>query len=324
MGTAALRPQARVSPMDGRGPGSSSTGVKADAGATFALDKEGLDLALARRAPAPIEGLFASVPMSRRHGLSRFGFEAAPHISAAPRGAYVVVVLDASRSMTPGQASAEVAAAGATLAHLPDAHVEVLTFDRAVHARHHRFVPVAAAIAGPRRADRGSAQREPLRRRARPGGRRSSPGPRRARRARILALTDLRTRSSLTPEKAAGIVKSGAVLHIGLVEEADPKLTRDDDHPWAGVARATKGLLWQASASAPPIDAPEMRRVYEEWARPMRVHHLTSEREGRAPRRFSFPETLDEGEGIEDLRLPARPFTEVALTGELWAEPCAR
>src|SRR5262249_55715274 len=138
---------------------------------------------------------------------------------------------------------------------------------------------------------------------------------------RILALTDLSTRSSLTPEKAQAIVKSGALLHIGVIEEGDPKLMREDEHPWAKVALGTKGVLWQASASAPPIDAPEMKRVYEEWARPVRVHKLTVSAKGLLPGDFSFPETLDEGEGVEDLRLPDKPFTEIVLSGELWAEP---
>jgi von Willebrand factor type A domain len=319
MGTTALRAQATVSPMEG-GDRVFVDGAPVNAGATVTLDKEGLDLAVARRAPEPLDGLFASVPMSRRHAFSHFGIEAAPHLTTAPRGAYVVVVLDASRSLTAGEGEAEVAAARATLAHLPGAHVEVLTFDRAVHARHHGFAPVGAAIAdldhlvverrNGSRFDDALAQADALLAKAPPGAAR-----------RILAITDLRTRSELTPEKALGIVKSGALLHIGVIADADPKLTRDDEHPWAGVARATRGLLWQASASAPPIDAPEMKRVYEEWARPVRVHHLGVSAKGPLPGELSFPETLDEGEGIEDLRLPDKPFTEIVLTGELWAEP---
>jgi hypothetical protein len=320
MGTEALRPLAVVSPMEA-GDRVYVDGARVKAGAGLKLDKDGLDLALARRAPERLDGLFASVPMSRRHGLSRFGIEAAPHLSTAPRGAYVVVVLDASRSLTEGQASAEVAAAKATLGHLPGAHVEVLTFDRAVHARHHGFAPVTKAIKdldrlvverhNGSRFDDALAQADALL------AAKAPPGAAR----RILAITDLSTRSSLTPEKAQAIVKSGALLHIGVIEEADPKLTRDDEHPWARVALATKGVLWQASASAPPIDAPEMKRVYEEWARPVRVHKLAVSAKGLLPGDFSFPETLDEGEGIEDLRLPDRPFTEVVLSGELWAEP---
>ena len=53
----------------------------------------------------------------------------------------------------------------------------------------------------------------------------------------------------------------------------------------------------------------------------MRVDHLTVTAKGLLPGDFSMPETLDEGEGIEDLRLPEKPFTEVVLAGELWAEP---
>jgi hypothetical protein len=319
MGTDALRPQAFVSAVEA-GDKVFVDGAPLDATAAIKLDKAEIDLALAHRAAAPIEGRFASVPMSRRHALSHFSIEASTHISTAPRGAFVVAVLDGSRSLTEGQASAEVAAARATLAHLPDAHVEVLTFDRAVHARHHRFVPVSAAIAdldrmvverrNGSRFDDALAQADLLLAKAPPGAAR-----------RILAMTDLRTRSALLPEAAKGIVKSGAILHIGLIDEADPKLTRDDEHPWAAVAMATKGVFWRAAASAPPIDAPDMKRVYEEWARPLRVHHLQVSAKGLSPGDFSTPETLDEGAGLEDLRLPDRPFSEVVLTGQLWSEP---
>jgi hypothetical protein len=322
MGSEALRPQAFVSAAEA-GDKVFVDGALVTQGATIKLDKEGLDLALARRAQEPLEGRFASVPMSRVHALSHFTIDAAPHISTAPRGAYVVVVLDASRSISDGEASAEVAAAKATLVHLPDAHVEVLTFDRAVHARHHGFAPVGAAIRdldhlvierrNGSRFDGALAEADALLAKAPPGAAR-----------RILAMTDLRTRSALTPEDAKRIVKSGAVLHIGIIQDADPKLERLDDLPWSEVARGTKGLLWQASASAPPIDAAAMKRVYEEWARPLRLHHLEVTAKGLAPFALNLPPTLDEGTGIEDLRLPDKPLSEVVLEGELWGEPVRR
>lgn len=318
MGTRQLRPLARVTSVE---PGDALflDGKPISAGTVVKLDRDGLDIAVAPRAPERLGGALASVPMSRRHALSRFHVDAAPRLSEAPRGAHVVVLLDGSRSLSDAATRAAVAAARATIAHLPDARVEVLTFDRKVRARYGAFTRVGAALSdlgtmaverrNGSRVDDALAEADAL----------LAKLPARTPK-RILLLTDLLTRSALGPAKVQGLVKSGAVLHIGVVHDGEPKLTRDDSHPWASVALGTKGVLWTADASAAPMDADAMKRSYEEWARPLRLHNFKVHAKGIPDSDLSFTETLDEGEGIEDLRLPVAPVSEVAIEGDLWGD----
>src|SRR6185503_15854742 len=182
-------------------------------------------------------------------------------------------VLDGSRSVSDTAARAQLIAARAYLGQLPDARAEVLVFDREVHPTYGRFVGVDRAVAdlgklsitrcnGSRLDD--ALQRADALLAALPAG-----TPR-----RILALSDLSTRATLDPATLRAIRKSGAILHLGDVSPGTPALERDDDDPWAQPARATGGLLWHAVASEEAGDAAEMKRVYEEWARPLRVDHV--------------------------------------------------
>src|SRR4029078_11192789 len=93
-------------------------------GGVLNLDKHALYIAVAPRAPERFAGALASVPVSRRHALSRLHVDAAPRISEVPRGAHVVVVIDASRSLSDAQVKAGMEAARAAIAHMPDAKVE--------------------------------------------------------------------------------------------------------------------------------------------------------------------------------------------------------
>jgi hypothetical protein len=65
-----------------------------------------------------------------------------------------------------------------------------------------------------------------------------------------------------------------------------------------------------------------MRSVYEEWARPVRIHHPSLTGRGWTGT-FDAPETLDEGEGLEDLWVNDGPVQELTLKGELWSKPVA-
>jgi von Willebrand factor type A domain len=289
------------------------------AGAEVALDRETRDLALSWPSAPQLAGGLGSVAVAPGKTVARFHVEAAAHLSRAPRGAYVVVVIDASRSIHPLYAAAGLAAARAYLGHLPDAHVEVLTFDREVHPRHGRFVTAAKASAdlakltldlrNGSRVDDALSRADALLAAAPAGAAR-----------RILAITDLATRSALTPEHVTPLLKSGAVLHVGVMEGgADASLARDDESPWAEVARATGGLVWKASAGD-LADPAKMKKVYEEWARPVRIHHPSLAGLG-SDSGLGMPETLDEGEGLEHLWISDGPVREVTLAGELWSSP---
>ncbi len=290
------------------------------AGTSVTLDKETTDIALAPRAPGAIEGALASVPFDDDRVLVELRVDAAARLTEPPRNAHVVVLVDASRSIGQRDGAAAIAAARAMLAHLPDAKVEVLTFDREVRALHGRFVPAATADASlavlalsrrnGSRIDDALARADALLAKA----------PRGAPR-RILALTDLRTRSRLTPSVVGAAVKSGALVHVGVVGEGEPSLERDDESPWAAPVRATGGLVWQGGASIAPIAAEPMAKVYEEWARPTRLHKLVVRAKGIEEALFADRTELHEGEGLEEHRVHDEAVRELSVQGELWARP---
>ncbi|WP_437676681.1 hypothetical protein [Sorangium sp. So ce131] len=292
-------------------------------GTTFQLAQDETDLALAPRPSLALDGAFSSSPLGSGRELVALRIDAPARLAEPPRNARVVVLLDASRSLHESEGAAALAAARAYLAHLDGSLVEVLTFDREVHARHGRFVPAARALAdldklvlhrkNGSRIDDALARADALLA-ATPAGL-----PR-----RILALTDLHTRSALTPARLGAVLKSGAVVHVGLPSPGSPDLARDDEHPFAVPVRATGGLVWTANASERPEEAADMRRVYEEWVRPLRIDHLDVRLPGLDPSELGFDEQLPEGEGLEFRGLHEAPVAEVVLTGELWARPVRR
>jgi len=291
--------------------------------------------------PPSDAGIIALVPGSAPTlggalGVKRFGddrvlvhyrVEAAPRVAHVPRDAQVVVILDGSRSVTEDVARAAMTGAAATLRHFEGAAVEVLAFDRRVHARYGGLVPVAQAIADletrePHRAN-GSNIDAALARAdqilaAAPAGR-----PR-----RVLVLSDLLTRESLKVSSLAhAFRKSGALLHVGHVEETgDPELGVQSDGDWSAVARATGGLAWDAVLSNEPGTQAKQRAILEEWARPMRLHRFRVVVPGvtlvaAAGADSLENKVLDEGEGVAGLQIAdyAPPWLE--MVGELWSRP---
>ncbi len=229
------------------------------------------------------------------------------------------ILLDGSRSLSDQQRASSLAAASAYLSHFETAQVQVLTFDRKVTPLFARFAPRAQAQArldtftlpGANGSHLDLALREADRLLAR-----QPPGPR-----RVLLLTDLRTRSNLKPERLTGVLAaSGAVLHIGVIDQGQPELAVLEDSPWAPVSRRTGGLLWEATASDEPGHVAAMRRVYEEWARPLRLHRFEVTAPG-LPEIAAQQDTLDEGEGTTLLQLRPRPVPWVEARGELWSRP---
>ena len=281
---------------------------------------EPLDLVLERHDVPRLGGELAVVPFARQRVLTRGRVEVSSRLSQAPRGASVVVVMDASRSLSAEDVVAERAAAATYLAHMPDANVEVITFDREPHRRYGRFASAATAIADLARtvvARRNGSSVDLAIAEAEKVLLASPPGPR-----RVVVMSDLRTRSSLAPERLrAAFTKSGAVVHVASVVSGAPMLLRnDDDSAWAAVARATGGVQWMASASDEPGTATEMQTVFEEWARPLRIDRLSAKTPGVADE-LGIPESLAEGASFEVLRLDVSPMTTMMLKGELWSSP---
>lgn len=300
-------------------------GKSVESGTKITLDKEeGVTIALKRAYPQRIDGLFASVPFAKNRVLNHFRIEAAEKLSETPKGAYIVVVIDASRSLNEQEIAAEKAAAQAYLSHFRDAHVEVITFDRRPHERFSGFSPVSKVLKdwGNLKIERhnGSAVDDALAR----ADSLLAKAPAQAAK-RVVLFTDLRTRTQITPERTrARISKSGALLHIGVLGAGQASLQRDDEHPWMKLVKPTGGLVWNAFASTDPGDAELMRGVYEELARPLRIDTLKIKAQGIPDEELFTPPVLNEGEGFEDLRIVARQIPWVELSGLMWSKPVKR
>lgn len=301
-------------------------GKTVSSGTHVALDKEeGVTIALRRAFPQRFDGLFAMVPFAKERVLSRFRIELAEKISQIPKNARIAVLLDASRSLDERELAAEKAAAAAYLSHFSDAQVQVISFNRRVHERFSGFTGAAQVLKDwgnfKLEPENGSAVDDAL---AKADALLAKAPPNAPK--RIVLFTDLRTRQEITPERArARLSKSGALLHIGIIQAGFVSLERQDEHPWMSVVKPMGGMVWNASASADQGDAEVMRGAYEELARPLRVDHFQVNAPGLAKEDFAFlPETLNEGEAFEDARIAKKQIPWVEMRGQMWSMPVKR
>lgn len=276
------------------------------------------DLSLVPQRPEPVSGALASYTAGSQRVLTRFRIEAAPKLTEVPSRAQVVVVLDASRSME-NTLSAQRAAAQAYLSHFRDAQVKIMSFDRAPRYHHTGFLPVAQArrvLASLRLTpSNGSHVDEALLAADHELSRITRDVPR-----RIVLFTDARTRSALTPATiAASVRRSGAVVHVAVLDEGTPSLMRTDEHEWSKPIRSTGGLVWQATAEGGR--AADAAPVFEELVRPIRIDHLTVDTSVLAREEIEQPDRLDEGQGLTYLGVTSRASAQVRVRGELWSAP---
>jgi hypothetical protein len=256
----------------------------------------------------------ASVTVSAGRVFLHERVAAAPRLGEVPDHAAVAVVLDVSRSMSRAW-DAELAGARAYVSRFHDAEITVVTFDRKVGLPFGASLSVSDALAHLQsfqpELGNGSQIDDAMKRADDILSR--SPSPRR----RILVLTDLRTRASLTPETfASASLKSGAIVHLSTVDDSgDTSLARDDDSPWAALPRKTGGVFWHASVSSGGTPA---REVFEEWARPRRVDHLKVK---GVPDDFGFADSLEEGNDLEYLGMGSSQPGSLVVEGELWSTP---
>lgn len=272
-----------------------------------------LEIALEPSSEPRVTGAFASIAVAKDKHVVHASIAAAPRLSEAPRGAHVVVLFDASRSMRGTDAG--IAAVRAYLSHMKDATVDFVTFDRKIHEPIGRRLPVKEAIASLQgyapTLENGSAVDAALAHADRVLA--ASPAPVR----RALLVTDTLTRQALTADQLAKAAwTSGAVLHIATAEGGGPSLERVDDTDWAKLPRRTGGLFWHARAQSAVDDA--ARDAFEEWARPRRIDRLIVR---GVTIGLDVPEVLREGEGISNLAIAEAPTRGVALLGELWSRP---
>jgi len=312
MGTASLAPTVTVRSDD---PKDSLfvDGIAIENGATRRLLGP-LDFAIAPRDPPKLAGRFASVGFAKGRALLHTALEVAPKLSEVPKGAYVIVLIDASRSIRAANRAAELAAATGYLAHFPDARVAVIPFDRAVRPLHTSFVPQKQALEDLKTAKHTARNGSDLDVALADALGRLDHAPAGAPR-RVLLLTDLQTRSTLLPAKMRAIDYHKTIVHVASVSAGTTSLSRDDSDAWAEVPRATGGVLWNAHANA---DVKSNRAVFEEWARPLRIDRLTLTGVGVAGA-IPLPESLAEGDAFDDLRVHSFPTPALEIHGELWS-----
>jgi hypothetical protein len=285
----------------------------------------GRDIAVIPQNPPLIDGELVTLPVGDRRIITQFAVRVAPKVAEVPRGAWLAIVADGSRSTSEDFGRAASAALDAYLSHFDaTSRAELFVFDRKVTPRYGRFVPardLRADIAGwePTRANGSDVDAALLA--ATKALSKAPPGAAR----RILLLTDGHVRKELTPERVRGALSGGgAVAHAGILHDGQPSLTRIDDHEWASALRTTGGLVWDAAAGT---DATEARTVFEEWARPVRLDHvrlfspdLPLCESGIGCQPYEINESIDEGEGMERLFLAERKATWLRVEGELWAK----
>ena len=327
MGTTALPAEVVVRAVHG-GDTLFSDGVPLAQGAHVVLGPgRTIELSLARAAAPKLGGGLAVVPIASDKILVRPHVEIAAKLSELPAHADVVLVIDTSLSRSSADVAASITAARAYLASVPDASVEVLTFDREVTARHGKLVPAKTAAVdlgelSPKRRN-GSHLDVALARAASAFDGR----PRGAR--RVVVFTDLLTRAALTPGAVhAALGATGALVHVAVTTEGGAHVERDDESVWAKDVRRTGGLVWAARAPS-ESDDPSVRRAFEELARPLRIDrlHFTFDKlELKSALDLgieAFPETMGEGESFAMLRFLRRPVGAVRVEGELWAQRVA-
>ena len=279
------------------------------------------EIVLPSRAPVgTMEGRLAVVRFGMNRVLNHYRFDAPPQLSVVPRGAWIVIVVDGSRSFDAEERRAGLAALAAALFHHRDGRVAVLVFDRKIHRLFPGFRGVASAmpdLEGLTFASRNGSQVDDALSQADAILQAESPptAPR-----RILLISDLRTRMALRPAELR--LRSGAVVHVGVVGTGQPLLDENDEGAWSDVIERTGGVVWRATATADPAVADEMKRVYEEWARPTRLRHVQIFAPGAdgGPLLYPARAELQEGEAIERLAIDRETVRWAKLEGRLWGK----
>jgi Mg-chelatase subunit ChlD len=271
----------------------------------------------------PVEGELAALPFAPARVLAGFHFDVSPRLSQVPSRARLVILIDASRSMSREERDASLAAASSYLSHFTSSGVQtrVVAFSRTLAQITDGWQSAATAR---RRlgsttivARNGSEVGLALRHAAwlladTPEGVDK----------RVLLLTDTRTRDALRPADLRRVLPEGTILHLGRVAPGAPQLTRDDRDRWAKLPRSTGGVLWDAAANRNPKHAAAQRALFEEWARPLRLDRVVLHAPGLTI--DDVPSSLGEGEGVERHAITRRYVPFIALTAELWSQPVRR
>ena len=247
-------------------------------------------------------GALAVVPLASDSAYTRVRIEAGPTLSKVPDKAHVVVAMDTSRSLKKEQVDAQRDAAIAYLSHFTDATTHVLAFDRTVRT-------VRDIETAPLTRHNGSRVDKALLKVAALLKTTPADTPK-----RVLLLTDAITAESVTAGAVESLIrKTGALVHVASVScpTCTPELAVADVHDWDDAVHDTGGLAWSAKGHP---DDDTAYALFEEWARPIRIHELGID----VLHEQDDTTTLLEGDGTTVAWLSDYAYDEVVVFGKLW------
>ncbi len=272
----------------------------------------------------PVEGALAAVPVGQDKALFSYHLDITPRLAEVPDKARIVILLDASHSFGKDELAAARAAADAYLGHFTgsDVGVQLYAFGRTVEALTSGFESPSQvrklltdkSISLRNGSELGKALEQ--------ASQALLSAPAGAER-RVLLFTDLATKRALTPASLKTLLPQQATLHVVTIDSTSQnRAQRDDEDSWAKLPRATGGLLYRVSATTATADKSARSKAFEELARPLRLDHVELAVAGLDD--VDAPESLAEGEGLEDHRVVDKLVSHVVLKAELWSKPVVR
>ena len=267
-------------------------------------------------------GRLGRVVASDKQAFTRLEVDVAPQLSAIPRRAQVVFVVDTSYSAGAELLAAQLAIVRAYVKHGPDADVEVIAYRRAAQRVFGKFVPARevartldeAMARGALALGNGSALDAGAKLAAAALAGRAGPH-------RIVITTDDLLRESLSEAAALqplAAIDPAAIVHVvvpSIDKAAKPTLARDDSATLAPLASTHHGIF--ARLSVAPARHDDLAVAVLELVRPIRIDQIA------VTGGLSVEDELHEGEGIRlfvgKTKLDAP--TKVTLSGKLWSDP---
>ncbi len=264
------------------------------------------------RSPALAVSL-AATRADARH-MARVEVVAGRELGPDPVGTHAIVVLDRSRSLGEDSFAAAQRAVQAyldELSRVPGAKVQIVGFDRHVHALHTGFV--SPRTAGVDLRDVGWDQRNgsDLGAALQRAAERLRAAPREAPR-RVLIVSDAAVTEAVAKVVTSQLRTLDAVVHLADIEGARATdLARDLTHPWGDHVTATGGEVWRGTVDA--VDG-QTHDVFAQWVRPQRIEDVVVDLDGHEV----GESVLDVGEGTIDVNMYEHTPRMVTVRGRLW------
>ena len=281
------------------------------------------DLAIVfdREPRAPVTAATATLDLATARRVAWVEVEAARQLAPVPRGARVLFVVDASRSLEAADVAAELALVKGYLANLADAEFEVIVYRRRATRLFGRFQParraeraLAALPAGALEQGNGSHLDAGL---ALAGSlARGARGP-----VRVIAFSDDLVRGALDARAMAtalGHLPAGAVAHLVELSGAggDFEWQRLDDHDFARPVMASGGMVVDMSGD----QAASAREAMRGLVQPLRVDgfRIDGAELGDLSGELDDDGALPAGRGIRLSALVDRAVGPLTARGRIW------